>query len=809
MRAHRTHVASASLAAAALAVALSTSTTASPITWPDCRPGRVGPVVTTATAAAQEQACMDSGPVPAVLPQAATAVDSTTVLGQWLYYAEDGVTARPCRHCEVRLYRYRFWVLRDELLATACTDEDGRYRFDNVTTSGSVYVTIHVSNEAAHVLTPEGFLYWSRTGKASPGDFGTRVIDGQRRGALYMLEAVTDACRWFQSNLGYSRDPVRIEYPQGNVPNFDWDVTDGSNRITIPQGWEWRRADDGSDARPIFVHEYGHAVMFRVYGNQMPPSLYYSLPHSLTAETDGGLALTEGWAEFVSAAVEGRPDVAGGNLETNDYWLGQDGLGSEDAWDGLRVEGAVASILWDTLDGGPGDDDLVDRHFGSAWSIIRDTKPSDIQGLWSQWSPRDRAIWGAFFDHGIDNDRTAPSVPTVTSPTHPDPGRCVDEPDPQFDFSATDGLSGVAGFRYGLDGEPTIPVGDHLCLYDVTEGVHHLSVCAIDRADNIGPSTTFTFQIGPPNAEPTLPRLAVAPPQPRDGDNVKVTISGSVDPEGDPIIYWINWSVAVGRQWVQKRGRITSRAYDALPASLTSAGQAWKCVVIATDEPSTSVQPDRSRAVAVRFTIASSAPSTPALSLTPAAPGDADNVTARVSGCVDPDGDPITYTCGWFVASGRQWVLKRGRITARPYDTLPASLTANGQTWKCRVVASDGVNQAPAVEKRFTISSTGTAGVAAAMVTSLSAVPTARGAQIVFTLSAPAEVQAEVLNIAGRPVKLITPGSAMAAGTQTMVWTGQSDAGLPVPNGTYLVRVTARGADGSSSQGLGTVTVRR
>ena len=315
------------------------------------------------------------------------------------------------------------------------------------------------------------------------------------------------------------------------------------------------------------------------------------------------------------------------------------------------------------------------------------------------------------------------------------------------------------------------------------------------------------FRIGQP---PSRPTLTLAPSEPRDADNVKVTISGSTDPDGDPITYWINWSVAVGGQWVQKRGRITTRTYDVLPASLTAAGQAWKCAVIATDEPDTSVQPDRSRVVEQRFSIlADGAPTTPTLTISPPAPGPSSDVKATVSGCVDPEGDPLSYTYGWSVKTGEQWVLKRGRSTSRTYDVLPATLTEAGQQWACRVIASDGQHRTRTVEKRFTISSTGTAGVAAAMVTSLSAVSTARGAQIVFTLSAPAEVQAEVLNIAGRPVRLITRGTPLEAGTQTMVWTGQSDAGLAVPNGTYLVRVTARSQDGASSQALGTVVIRR
>ena len=82
-------------------------------------------------------------------------------------------------------------------------------------------------------------------------------------------------------------------------------------------------------------------------------------------------------------------------------------------------------------------------------------------------------------------------------------------------------------------------------------------------------------------------------------------------------------------------------------------------------------------------------------------------------------------------------------------------------------------------------------------------------AQLVSTLSAPARVQTEVLNAAGRPVKGIAPDQELPAGIRTLLWTGQSEAGLSVPNGRYLIRLTARSADGTSSQALGTVLIQR
>jgi hypothetical protein len=72
------------------------------------------------------------------------------------------------------------------------------------------------------------------------------------------------------------------------------------------------------------------------------------------------------------------------------------------------------------------------------------------------------------------------------------------------------------------------------------------------------------------------------------------------------------------------------------------------------------------------------------------------------------------------------------------------------------------------------------------------AIATTGGAEIVFTLSAAADVSVTALNIAGRPVRSICEAEDCEAGVNRLVWNGQGNNGLPVPNGRYLVRVTAR-----------------
>lgn len=102
-----------------------------------------------------------------------------------------------------------------------------------------------------------------------------------------------------------------------------------------------------------------------------------------------------------------------------------------------------------------------------------------------------------------------------------------------------------------------------------------------------------------------------------------------------------------------------------------------------------------------------------------------------------------------------------------------------------------------------------TGGTTAVMLSSLAAAPTkAGGAEIVFTLSAPADVQATILNVAGRPIRKLTPVAGVQ-GLNTLLWDGRSSAGLHAPGGAYLVEVNARSPEGAQSRALAPLRLSR
>ncbi len=83
------------------------------------------------------------------------------------------------------------------------------------------------------------------------------------------------------------------------------------------------------------------------------------------------------------------------------------------------------------------------------------------------------------------------------------------------------------------------------------------------------------------------------------------------------------------------------------------------------------------------------------------------------------------------------------------------------------------------------------------------------GAQVTFALSSQATVTAQVLNMAGRPVKALMVERPTQVGTHTLAWDGRCTGGTLVPPGIYLVRVEARQGSGERSQVLRSLRIAR
>ena len=136
------------------------------------------------------------------------------------------------------------------------------------------------------------------------------------------------------------------------------------------------------------------------------------------------------------------------------------------------------------------------------------------------------------------------------------------------------------------------------------------------------------------------------------------------------------------------------------------------------------------------------------------------------------------------------------------------SLTLPPGAYRYRFAAQDRNGRATGAPTRWTRGPVLAPGGAVALA-ALAAVPTHIGVQVAFTLSEAAQVQVRVLNLAGRPVRVLCTAKDCEAGAVTLIWNAQADNGLPVPSGTYLVEVRAKASDGAQARGLAQVRISR
>jgi hypothetical protein len=135
-----------------------------------------------------------------------------------------------------------------------------------------------------------------------------------------------------------------------------------------------------------------------------------------------------------------------------------------------------------------------------------------------------------------------------------------------------------------------------------------------------------------------------------------------------------------------------------------------------------------------------------------------------------------------------------------PGQPMAIYAAASGKLYVCDVVYQQVYVLAPAVTP---------ASVARVAVNSLTAAASkSGGAQITFALSAPAAVDIEIDNIAGRPVRCMS-GATYGQGLNTALWDGRNSSGAKAPSGTYLVRLTAHNASGQQANSVARLSLTR
>lgn len=311
-----------------------------------------------------------------------------SVHGKFYYQNENGGTS-PVRGAMVKLYDRR--PDGSSCLQTTMTALDGSYFFQNVDNndeSGGRDLTVIVYSESGPVTVcykESGYAYlYGWTGNVGD-DLSSGTYDMQtlyltaNSPAIQAMDAVKREYDWLYWRTGWERSQIMILWPYG-----DWPCSRG-DRIDLPN-------DHSTWDSSTLYHEYGHCIMYTLYGNRFPQTSVSDMSHYIFSEKDGGFALTEGWAEFLECAVEdnsndlrGYYNGHGGDIETNDWHNCMD-CGDRD---GACVEGSVASVLWDIYDSGHACDDTIENQFSKIFAIMKDCRPADINAFLNAWKDRE------------------------------------------------------------------------------------------------------------------------------------------------------------------------------------------------------------------------------------------------------------------------------------------------------------------------------------------------------------------------------------------------------------------------------------
>jgi len=393
----------------------------------------------------------------------------SAIIYGYIDYEDDAGHKHPVRYATAELWKDIPWW-PDEKLATSHTNSDGKFEF-NIDISGEINVYVKIFCEASAVKGTNdlGGVYYGRI----PSEGSKTISEGSNyMGSWYFsneyeiwqaYDYVIDEYQWIDTRTSWTRSQITVKWPSGHCKLPDgtpWPCSDG-NTIYLPRKSDMQPYSPWQ--RPTVLHEYGHCVMYAIYGyfpNGCGPS-----PHYVNSESCEGFAVTEGWAEFLQCAVDNNPDNLADytcgrytNIEDNNWELGRDCVADNS---GAIVEGAVASIWWDIFDSNDAldpDYDELSLDFDEIFYIIRNHKPNSINKFWDYWFQHygyKTEMNAIYWSHEIDKNN--PPSCTITSPNGG--GWYSGTITVSASASDTDGSVSQVEFQYSRDGSSWHNIG--------------------------------------------------------------------------------------------------------------------------------------------------------------------------------------------------------------------------------------------------------------------------------------------------------------------------------------------------------------
>ena len=422
------------------------------------------------------------------------------VNGQLEYFNDNVRQLRPLQQVRVSLYQNR------QELGRTFSDESGQYQFQSVSINPNqlpqLHVVITTDNRVLTIVNRRWRVYEFKS------DTVVDIADDQEvtinltlsatnadRGIGNIIDSILKTYLFFVDQVGWERSkPIQVTWPGSGKISYYYATQFGGRvtreTLTIAGGVDqWRNI--------TMYHEYGHAVMMAAYGyeyNNVPRGQYQG-GHRLETVSDAGFALSEGWSEFLEAAIDNRAlNVTGRweeqfpNIETNTWWTGSNDENGKNR-DGGIVEGSVASILWDIFDTAESidltphvDDDMIQNRFNLVWQILVEDQPKTITDIGMAWRKRN-------FPQLADLENIYATHHTLSKPNTP----------PQFKFIFPNGNRTLVNKSFQIEWEANDPDGDDFQVdlyYDIDQNMQRANPIKTDIVSNLSVfhwNTVFVF----------------------------------------------------------------------------------------------------------------------------------------------------------------------------------------------------------------------------------------------------------------------------------------------------------------------------
>jgi len=276
---------------------------------------------------------------------------NTCATGTWSYFDDESVL-RPSINYVVQAWDQDSST-EDDLLASQVTTFSGTYNlcFDGLDGEGGpqeVYIKFISSNNTWRVRNTPGSndSYVNSTGVVTICDgcthsFGSLIPGNDIHRGMHAFDSANDMWVWMP-NACWDRDGACRQ------AIINWTATSVDGTYYSLAGNDVHLAANDPNSPHTVVHELTHSTMDDAYDDAYP-AFPNCNPHFIPSTSSTGCAFTEGFAEWVPAAVYNDPYFRwpdGGELNLETPTWGSPGWDNGDA-----VEGRVAGAMIDIADG--------------------------------------------------------------------------------------------------------------------------------------------------------------------------------------------------------------------------------------------------------------------------------------------------------------------------------------------------------------------------------------------------------------------------------------------------------------------------